>query len=859
MTDSPPRLRRLFLAAAASWLLVACGRGEATAPAGAEGRAMGGVEAASHDPLWDAGGVLADDGAATAMVRAEAEALGTPAGGEASVVVDDPRDGSVFPPGMVPPTFLWHDETQADTWLVEIRFEDPGARPIHAVVPGAPPPQGEVDPEALGDTNEVYQPTPYQASARSWTPARAVWDEIQRRSTSAPAQVRWVGYRSDAPDQPLSRGAVGIQTSTDPVGAPIFYRDVPLMPGKGERGQIQPLGQNAIPRIAWRLRDITRPETRLVLTHMPSCGNCHSFSRDGKTFGMDVDGPQGDKGTYAIKAVSPQMRIDIDDVITWNSYANKPKGHKTIGFLSRVSPDGRYVITTLNEALYVSNFLDYRYLQVFYPTRGILAYYDRSNGEMKAVPGADDPEYVHTDGVWSPDGKWIVFARARAFDPYASGLPLATHPNDPNEPKIQYDLYRVPFRGGQPAGDAEPIRGASANGWSNTFPKVSPDGRWIVFTRCQNGQLMRPDGRLCIVPFEGGEVREMRCNTNSMNSWHSWSPNSRWLVFSSKVNTPYTQMFLTHVDADGNDTPAILVPGSTAANRAVNIPEFMNAPYDALQHIEVPAVEHQRYFWEATDLKREGKYADEIPLLEKAIAIEPDFTKAYLNLGEALSHVGRWDEAIQNYRRTLELDPKNVFAENNLGTAYMALQRPKDAIPHLFAALRLDPSLVGAMQNAGQALEQVGRLEESAAYYHKALAAKPDDPLSRWGLVTVYSRLQRAEDVKTQLQSLVAGAPDDVRALSMLAWLLSTSPDANIRDGARAVALAQHAVEVSKGARPEPFDALAAALAESGRYEDAAHAAEQGLRLIDGSTSPLVQGLQQRLALYRESHAYHAP
>jgi len=66
----------------------------------------------------------------------------------------------------------------------------------------------------------------------------------------------------------------------------------------------------------------------------------------------------------------------------------------------------------------------------------------------------------------------------------------------------------------------------------------------------------------------------MSCNTSLMNSWHSFSPNGRWLVFSSKSRSPYTQMFLTHIDADGRDTPPILIENSTASNRAVNIPSL---------------------------------------------------------------------------------------------------------------------------------------------------------------------------------------------------------------------------------------------------------------------------------------------
>ena len=191
---------------------------------------------------------------------------------------------------------------------------------------------------------------------------------------------------------------------------------------------------------------------------------------------------------------------------------------------------------------------------MFYPTRGILAWYSRAAGKLQPLPGADDPRYVHTNAVWSPDGKYLVFARAEARDAYPPGSKVAERANDPNETQIQYDLYRIPFNGGK-GGQPERIVGASQNGMSNSFPKVSPDGRWIVFVECRNGELMRPDGKLYIVPAAGGQARRLRANTPLMNSWHSFSPNGRWLVFSSKSLGPYTKMFLTHLDEEGNSTP----------------------------------------------------------------------------------------------------------------------------------------------------------------------------------------------------------------------------------------------------------------------------------------------------------------
>jgi hypothetical protein len=461
--------------------------------------------------------------------------------------------------------------------------------PIHLVTKGERMSLGEIDPRTSSDANQPPNLTPQQAVAWTWKPDAATWSAIQAHSVAASATLTITGYRDG---QSWSTSHVDFATSKDEVGAPIFYRDVPLMPSVNTSGHVSPLADASIPLIAWRIRDIRKAESHVVLKDMPTCANCHSFSADGKTFGMDFDGPANDKGLYAVVPVQKRMSVDAKDMLHWNT--DGTVGTTRVGFMSQVSPDGRYVLSTfagpaiksLQESYYVTNFTDYRFLQVFYPTRGILEYYDRKDGLRHPLPGADDPKYVQTDGVWSRDGKWIVFVRAEARDPHFKGQRAALHALDENETQIQYDLYRVPFNGGK-GGRAERIVGASENGMSNNFPKVSPDGKWIVFVQCRNGQLMRPDSQLYIVPFGGGDARRMHANTRLMNSWHSFSPNGRWLVFSSKARSPYTQMYLTHIDENGNDSPAILIDNATAANRAVNIPEFVNMAVDGIDQIEV--------------------------------------------------------------------------------------------------------------------------------------------------------------------------------------------------------------------------------------------------------------------------------
>ena len=645
------------------------------------------------------------------------------AGAVAEVTIDYPQNESVFPLDMVAPRFLWHDAVRADRWVMDLAL-DGGAAHVYVLSEGPAPPQSPIDERCLAPTNEPHQPTPYQASAKTWMPADDVWEAIKDRSVEKSIVVTLYGWEAGAPNRVLSKGQVTLRVSTDRVGAPIFYRDVPLMPSPTEKGTIKPLATHALPLIAWRLRDVSRSDSRVVLSDMPTCGNCHSFSLDGKTLGMDIDGPSGDKGAYAVAPVSQHMVIEAKDVITWNSFPDKPAGHKTIGFLSRVAPDGRHVVTTVNESLYVVNFMDYRFLQVFYPTRGILAYYSRETGQMRALPGADDPAFVQCDPAWSPDGKWVVFARAPAKDNYEDGRPYPRQTNDSTELSIQYDLHRVPFSDGK-GGRSEPIEGASQNGVSNTFPKVSPDGKWIVFVKCRNGQLMRPDSELWIVPFEGGRVRRMRCNLSLMNSWHSFSPNGRWMVFSSKANTPYTQMFLTHIDEEGNDSPAILVPNSTTANRAVNIPEFVNIDYDELVSIKTPAVEYYRHFERANELMTEGELEEAIVEFRKALATEPTAVRINCNVAECLMRVGRYDEAIEHLRRALATDPRNWWAYNNLGTALARVGKTDEAIEQLRKAVQIEPAYATAHYNLGRALASKGQMTEAVEHLRKAVEVAP--------------------------------------------------------------------------------------------------------------------------------------
>lgn len=759
--------------------------------------ASGAAAAVEPEPWWriDRPVVLADglpisSTATPDQAQAIKQAASAP-GPKRAVTIDYPSNESVFPPEMVAPTFLWHDESEARAWLFDVALPD-GRPHVYVLTPGPRAQSGPLDERCIvASPDNTYELTPHQASARTWTPDEDLWNLIKKRSTASAVTVTIRGLSPETEGLVVSEGRMRLTTSRDPVGAPIFYRDVPLMPSETEPGVIKPLHPEATPLIAWRLRDIAQSSARVVLRNLATCANCHSFSKDGHRLGMDMDGPDGDKGAYALADVARQMMITKDQIITWNSFPEKPPGHKTIGFMSRVSPDGEYVVSTVNEEVYVANFRNYRFLQVFYPTRGILAWYSRSTGKMMALPGADDPVYVHCDPVWTPDGKTIVFARAGARDPYPNEQ-RAAYAGDPLETPIQYDLYRIAFNGGR-GGKPEPIKGAFANGKSNSFPKVSPDGRWIVFVQCQNGQLMRPDSRLHIVPFAGGEARSMRCNTSRMNSWHSFSPNGKWMVFSSKANTPYTQMFLTHIDEAGNDSPAILIPNATAANRAVNLPEFLNIEPDGIESIAAPAVEYYRHFKKGRELVSEGrhdeaegeflkslemdadqprtrealgstlaklrKYDEALAQLEKALELRPDYMKAHETLGALLASLGRNEDAIVHFQKMTALDPEYAPAHNNLGLLVAQQGDLESALAHYNEALKLDPDFAQVFNNLGIVQETQGQAEQAIKSYSEALRLEPHYIQAYNNLVRLLARRGSFKEVETHSRTAIFAQP----------------------------------------------------------------------------------------------------
>jgi tetratricopeptide (TPR) repeat protein len=300
--------------------------------------------------------------------------------------------------------------------------------------------------------------------------------------------------------------------------------------------------------------------------------------------------------------------------------------------------------------------------------------------------------------MWSPDGATLLFARSEAYE--LKNLKDRSAAVIEREEAIEffeggkkflYDLYRIAFAGGQ-GGKPTPLPGASANGRSNYFARFSPDGQWIVFCQAETFMLLQPDSTLYIMPAAGGPPRKMRCNlAGKMNSWHSWSPNGRWLVFASKANGPYTQLWLTHVDAEGHDAPPVLLERFTAPDRAANIPEFVNVAPEQFARIRQEFADYYTHFRIGLQHERQFEHAAAVEEFRQVLAEQPDHLEATYLIGSCLARMGRETEALPYARKVLQLSPAHLAAHRLLGGLLSRRGEYEEAIRHLQTVLTAQP------------------------------------------------------------------------------------------------------------------------------------------------------------------------
>nr|MBA2430950.1 tetratricopeptide repeat protein [Chthoniobacterales bacterium] len=234
---------------------------------------------------------------------------------------------------------------------------------------------------------------------------------------------------------------------------------------------------------------------------------------------------------------------------------------------------------------------------------------------------------------------------------------------------------------------------------------------------------------------------------------------------------------------------------------------------------------------------------------------------AHNNMADLHFRRGEIEEELRHYEQALAIRSRSYIARydfllalyhTNYGSALQRLGRVEEALPHYEKAIALQPDFPAASRNYGGALVESGRVEEGIALLRKVLELEPKNAEARSDLGTALLRSGDDQAAIAQYEQALAIEPRIIAPLNNLSWLYATSPDPAVRNGARALALAERAMQVMPGEDPLFLHKLAAACAANGDFPRAIAVAERALELASRTGhAGLPQELQRNLASYR--------
>ncbi len=315
-----------------------------------------------------------------------------------------------------------------------------------------------------------------------------------------------------------------------------------------------------------RQRDLAGYSERTVLhsrSFARGCLNCHTFCNN-RTSRMTLGIRSGAYGSSAL--------IAQEDVVT--------KLDTKFGYTSW-HPSGRLVAYSLNK------------VRQFFHSGGVevrdvvdldsdLVYYKIGSRTVQTTAGISDPNRLETYPTWSPDGRDLYFCSA----PILWSDRRKTVPPEHYD-EVRYDLMRISYDIETDTwGEAETVLSADETGRSIMLPRASPDGRFLLFCMCEYGcfPIYQPSSDLYLMDLQTGDYRRLEINSDRSESWHSWSSNSRWFVFSSKRRDGlFTRSYLSYLDKAGKAHKPLLLPQKDPSFydsflKTCSVPELVREP-----------------------------------------------------------------------------------------------------------------------------------------------------------------------------------------------------------------------------------------------------------------------------------------
>jgi len=185
-------------------------------------------------------------------------------------------------------------------------------------------------------------------------------------------------------------------------------------------------------------------------------------------------------------------------------------------------------------------------------------YYDIKEARIKTVPALADKKRLETYPAWTPDGKVLYFCSAPLLWTGTEIFPPERYR------EVKYDLMRIRYDIETDRwGTLETVLSADDTGLSILLPRVSPDGRFLLFCMAEYGcfPIYQPTSDLYLMDLQTGAYHKAPINSEYAEAWHSWSSNSRWIAFSSKrTGGVFTRILISYVDTDGQSSKPFLSP-----------------------------------------------------------------------------------------------------------------------------------------------------------------------------------------------------------------------------------------------------------------------------------------------------------
>lgn len=329
-----------------------------------------------------------------------------------------------------------------------------------------------------------------------------------------------------------------------------------------------------------RQRDLATHEDVVLLDNSLTgngCMNCHAFRAN-----------RPDKAVVHVRSgASPYgngMLLIEDGRIT----KVDTKTPQSIGLaaLSSWHPSGRVLAYSMNA---FRQFFHTRRPEVreVYDMKSDLALYLVDEDRVTGTADISRPERLEVWPAWAADGKHLYFSSTTSPWTAEEKIPAADYA------ALRYSLMRIPYDvGTNEWGELETVLSAEEAGGSITQPRPSPDGRFLAFCMSDHSVFptFEPDADLYLLDLAEGSFSRMECSGEGAESWHSWSSNSRWLVFSSKRDDGvFIRPYFTYVDESGRAAKPFVLPQEDPAFYdsycfIFQYPEFLAEPVPLTCH-----------------------------------------------------------------------------------------------------------------------------------------------------------------------------------------------------------------------------------------------------------------------------------